>query len=108
LIVQTLLLLALSFNIYFEITNPQKINAWQDAILSENLDGLTSDEAFVRLSKHGFRIVDKNILPTGETKMIIAPPYQVGIIGLLRVKVPFDYIVRTNSLGMISSYGVQK
>lgn len=108
LIVQTFLLLALSFNIYFELTNPEKINDWYDAILSENLGGLTDAEAFVKLSKHGFRVIEKNLTPSGETETVIAPPYQVGIIGFFMVRIPFDYVVIINSSGIVSSYGLKK
>jgi len=108
LFVQTLLLLALSINIYFELTNPRKINDWYDAVLIENLDNLTDVQAFAKLSKHGFRVIEKNLVSGGETETVIAPPYQVGIIGFFMVRIPFYYVVRINSNGIVSSYGIQK
>lgn len=105
---QTLLLLVLSFDIYFELTNPKKINDRRDAVLGENLDDLTAAEAFLKLGKHGFRVLERNIGPGSETETVIAPPYQVGIIGFFMVKIPFDYVVKINSSGIVSSYGLKK
>lgn len=108
LFIQTLLLLALSINIYFELTNPRKINDWYDAVLSESLDNLTDDQAFAKLSKHGFRVIEKYRVPSGETETEIAPPYQVGIIGFFMIRIPFNFVIRINSNGIVSSYGIKK
>lgn len=108
LILQTILLLIFSPDIYYGLTNPEKINGWYDAVLNEKLGGLTAEKAFLKLSKYGFRVVDQNLTSKGESETVIAPPYQVGLIGFFMVRIPFDYIIRVDSKGIVTGYGLKK
>lgn len=108
LIISFLLLLSLSVNLYYEFTNPRKVNDWYSQVLNENLGGLSEKEAFCRLSKYGFKIIGTSISPNKAKRIEIAPPYDLGIIGLLQTNTPFNYIVEINPEGVISSYGLLK
>ncbi len=108
MVVETLIVLLFLPNIYKELTNASKINAWYEAILHENVGGLRIESAFLILSRHGYRVVEIVKTKDNGQQVILEPPYDQGIISLIRVRYPFRYLLETNSHGVVISYGLLK
>ena len=108
MIVETLIVLVFLPNIYMELTNASKINAWYEAVLQEKVGGLGIESAVFKLNRHGYRIVEIVKTKDNGQRVILEPPYDQGLVSLIRVKYPFRYLLETNSNGVVISYGLLK
>ncbi len=95
-----------SLNIYYEVRNTSRVQAWYDELLDDNGAPLPNIEE--KLFEIGFRTVRSEHKHGGEVMYVIYPPFDQGILTTFSGRHFFPIAVYRDSNGNITGGGLYK
>ncbi len=83
IILLILILVLFAPNIYYEISNVTRANAWYESIHKKDLSGKKAQEALYSFQNIGYKTIEIKKEKNGGYRYILAPPFDQGFIATL-------------------------
>jgi hypothetical protein len=95
-------------NIYFEIINSNSVNSWYEKINGINQEGLHVVDFLKEMNDIGYRIINFEERDGKGYSITITPPYDQGLLSMIRNRFFFDYAVSVDKNGIVQGHGLKK